>query len=334
MGPAAAQHVMRLGECPHPRPLSRERETGGMTLIELLVVLTILAILSAAAVVSTEAVLSQGRFEATQRTMRSVEEAVLGPDRLRTEDGTIATAGFVADVGRLPVAVEVLVDGETEMQPVELWENVSGLPEFGFKPAPDDSDVVLPCGWRGPYLRLPVGADLLSDGWGGRFELLDESGNPTAAGEEVAMIRSLGADALEAEEPGEVYSRDTEIAFTSAVAPVTNRYQTSISVTVWQRRSDDGGLEVPSGSGQLTVRLYGSEEGDIAATPVSVPLQASDVEGRTPVQLLFDQVALGPHVIRAYEESGTQRKSPPLTIHVHPQGPTSWQLVLPAISSP
>ncbi|MFW5693484.1 MAG: type II secretion system protein, partial [Thermoguttaceae bacterium] len=88
-----------------------------MTLVELLVVLTILAILSAVAVFSTETVVRQGRFEATQRTLRAVEEAVLGPEAFRAEDGNLSTSGFVADIGRLPVDL------------AELW-SPGGLPAF------------------------------------------------------------------------------------------------------------------------------------------------------------------------------------------------------------
>ena len=338
------QNVMRHVKCLPPWPLSRRREKGGvgtrgMTLVELLVVLTILAILSAVAVVSTDSVLSQGRFEATQRTMCNVEEAVLGPDVLRTEDGTVATAGFVADIGRLPVAVDI--DGE--MQPAELWENVLGLPAFSFKQATADlvgaahadPDVVVPCGWRGPYLRLPVGGDYLADGWGGELALLASDRNtPVGDGEQLAVIRCLGSDGLVGEEPGEAYTRDVEIAFVSTVPPVINRYQTDIGVTVWQRDAD-GNLEIPSGSGQLVVRLFCPEEGSVGVVFNDPPIPLSPPP-TAPPSVQFVNVAMGPHVIRAYEElAGVRvRTSPPLEIQIHPQGPANWQLILPANTSP
>jgi len=163
--PVTAMTCFRNG-----RRAGRDVSARGLTLIELLVVLAILAILSAVAVVSTESVLGQGRHEATQRTLRAIEEAVLGPDRLVRDDGTIASAGFVADVGRLPLAIDV--DGE--LHPIELLENTQGLPEFSFKEATADQvgavdadpEVLVPCGWRGPYVRLPVGGGLPADGWG------------------------------------------------------------------------------------------------------------------------------------------------------------------------
>lgn len=314
------------------RQYVKPRCRTGMTLVELLVVLTILAILSAVAVVSTEAVLSQGRFEATQRTMEAVENAVLGPDVLRGEDGTTAIAGFVADIGRLPVAVDV--DGE--LQPAELWE-AGSLPAFRFQQATvelvgaqyADTEVYLPCGWRGPYVRLPIGGGRLTDGWGEAFVLLASDGSTeVAADEEVEVIRSLGSNAVDGEDAGEVYTRDVDIAFVdTTVSPTLNRYQTELSVTVWQRAAD-GSLEIPSGTGQLTVRLFSPDEGDIGVVAGSVTL--STLEDRAPVQVMFGNVTMGTHVVRAYEEAGTNRKSPPLEIAVHPQGSASWQLILPA----
>jgi prepilin-type N-terminal cleavage/methylation domain-containing protein len=296
----------------------------GLTLIELLVVLTILAILAAAAIVSTESVVSQGRFEATQSTLRAVEEAVLGPALLQAEDGAAATAGFVADVGRLPLEL------------AELWANPHGLPPFRFQPADAsevgaahaDLDVVVPTGWRGPYLRLPIGGDQLLDGWGRPLEVL------TTAGGEVAVVRSIGADGLPGDSPGDVYSRDVQVVFVSDDLPL-DRCRATIRVTVWQR-GEEGGLEAPGGTGSehLVVRLFSPADGgiEVAANdpiPLAVPLTTA------PAIEFFD-VPIGPHVLRAYVQqdgsfgSARVRSSLPLEVHVHPLGSLNWRLVLPA----
>ena len=78
-------------------------QRSGMTLVELLVVLAILALLTTVAVTSSDVVLSQGRYEATKRTLTDIQEAVLGPPNARQADGTLISMGFVADVGRSPV---------------------------------------------------------------------------------------------------------------------------------------------------------------------------------------------------------------------------------------
>jgi len=325
--PVTAMTCFRNG-----RRAGRDVSARGLTLIELLVVLAILAILSAVAVVSTESVLGQGRHEATQRTLRAIEEAVLGPERLVRDDGTIASAGFVADVGRLPLAIDV--DGE--LHPIELLENTQGLPEFSFKEATADQvgavdadpEVLVPCGWRGPYVRLPVGGGLPADGWGNPLYLLDQEGGLVAAGEPVEAIGSLGSDEREGESPDNVYSKDLEVVFRSATPTAIDRTRCNIGITVWQRDAE-GNLVPPEGDGEVVVRLFGAEEGGVRV--VSHRIALSPPLASPPV-VQFPGVAIGPHVARAYVEDGgvRVRKSPAMEIQISPQGPASFRLILPA----
>lgn len=290
-------------------PTAKKSRCCGLTLVELLVVLTILAILTTVAVVSTETVLQQGRFEATQRTLQAIEEAVLGPGLYRSEDGTPATSGFVADIGRLPIDLS------------ELWDPGS-LPPFEFVQAiaanlhSDDKeladvDVFVPCGWRGPYLRRPIGAAELLDGWGRpfEFEILPETG-------EILVVRSLGADGLPGSTLEDPYSRELEVHF--APGDVA-RYRTSIQITVWQR--EDGELIEPSDGSEVEVRLFGPENGSVGVR---------DKFGtESPWSFGFPNVPIGPHVIRAsYEINGAGRESAPLQIQVHPLRSTTWRLVI------
>lgn len=298
---------------------------GGMTLIELLVVLTILSVLSVVAVVSTETVLGQGRFEATQRTLGNIEEAVLGPERLQREDGTLAVAGFVADVGRLPKAV-ANEDGRLEL--AELWTNAENVPVFDLKEYSVDQDETIrrACGWRGPYLRLPVGGAGLRDGWGNELLLLKADGNPAAEGDEVAAVMSLGSDGMVGEDPQDTYSRDLEVSF-------VERHKTSIALSVVQQ--GDNGLELPTNANneaaELVVRLFDVEDGQMVADARG-PEPIGQWDWGQPAVIQFPNVAIGPKIARAYVEAAgdNRRKSPPLEIHVHPQGPASWQLILPA----
>src|SRR5262249_50033275 len=115
----------------------------GMTLVELLVVLTILAILAAAAMTATEVFVDQGRYDANARTLTSIREAVVGPDNARQTDGTVLVSGFVADMGRLPVAVGT--DPTTAL--AELWANPYPQNPFAVRQAPSDPEVLIPSGW-------------------------------------------------------------------------------------------------------------------------------------------------------------------------------------------
>src|SRR4051812_47329304 len=95
------------------------RVRRAFTLVELLVVLFILVILSAIAVQSLEGVQDQTRYEATQRGIQNIQDAIVGPASQRQPDGTLMVSGFVADIGRLPLASGS--DPHTQLQ--ELWSS-------------------------------------------------------------------------------------------------------------------------------------------------------------------------------------------------------------------
>lgn len=156
---------------PHPT-------SAGLTLIELLVVLAILAVTASVALRTTGPVLDQTRYDRSKVVMESVRDAILGPKNLRQVDDRGAAAGFVADLGRLPGAWLSVVDGTNALTLNELVYQRSGVPAFAYYPATAgnltaatatnaDPDVVVPAGWRGPYLKLPYGQETIRDGWKG-----------------------------------------------------------------------------------------------------------------------------------------------------------------------
>ena len=114
----------------------RNQSCRGMTLVELLVVLAILAIMTTVAVTSSDVFLSQGRYDATIRTLTDIQEAVLGPPNARQSDGTLVSMGFVADVGRWPqFTIGDLPGGQSPVTgliggPWELLNQPSGIAPF------------------------------------------------------------------------------------------------------------------------------------------------------------------------------------------------------------
>ena len=78
---------------------------SGLTLVELLVVLAILIILTTVAISATDQFLEQARHDATQRTLQSIQDAIMGPANQRAPDGSMVITGFVSDMGRLPTPV-------------------------------------------------------------------------------------------------------------------------------------------------------------------------------------------------------------------------------------
>lgn len=175
-----------------PAKLSRNRSglRAGLTLLELLVVLVILAIVATVAVNSLQPRVEAARFEQTQKLIGNVQDAIMGPLNSRQADGTPLVSGFVSDIGRGPLLQATQVspsetNAERSGQDLnELWSAESSLAQtypFQFRSGPtgtpDYSDIQLPCGWRGPYLQLPVGIRSLKDPWGRPFEVQPDQDN-------------------------------------------------------------------------------------------------------------------------------------------------------------
>jgi len=186
----------------------RRMPRRGFTLVELVLVLIILAILATAALNMVEVQVDQTRFDTTQRTVESVDNAIL-EHRLES-NGTRTRSGFFVDIGGLPRpdadAEDVDGDGVDDRNILtlrELWvfptmanefdrtlapfdlraatnafgtvvvntdtDAVDGENDYDLQQVFQDSEVIVGSGWRGPYLRLPTGAAELRDGWGHRL---------------------------------------------------------------------------------------------------------------------------------------------------------------------
>ncbi len=157
-------------------PNSHRQLHRGLTLLELMIVLVILAIVATVAVQTLQPQVDQQRLESASRMLDEIKSATVGPAQKYQLDGTPLISGFVADVGRCPRLTSTLSSSSENDQSTilkELWDAESELGlkfPFQFRNGPnqptDYSDIRLPCGWRGPYLQLPLGADSLQDPWG------------------------------------------------------------------------------------------------------------------------------------------------------------------------
>jgi prepilin-type N-terminal cleavage/methylation domain-containing protein len=162
-----------LIEMNHDRGLTSASARHGLTLLELMVVLVILAIVATVALQSLQPRVDSQRFQSATQLLKEIQSATLGPTEKYQIDGTPLISGFVADVGRLPIAKASAVNDSGSAQLSELWDSNSDLAmrfPFQFRPGPaqptDYSKIRLPCGWRGPYLQLPIGLNLIRDPWG------------------------------------------------------------------------------------------------------------------------------------------------------------------------
>lgn len=226
---------------------------SGLTLLELVIVMVILAALTGIAVRAIEPVADQARYESTLKLAENIERAFLSADR--NVDGSVSYSGFVADMGRLPIA-----DGSNpEFQLSELWAAPAGAPSYSvaiFQDGEFDTDpsiadtqpltVPVAGGWRGPYLLMPPGPQKLRDGFGNSFLLtISDEG-------EIVEVISEGANGINVDLPGGPWS--------------SARFRSSIAVSVLN--NDGTPAELKSGE-TVHVRIYGPDDNPLSVTPGS-----------------------------------------------------------------
>lgn len=305
----------------------------GLTLLELVVVLAILAAIAAAASIATDRILARRRVEVTQQTISAFQRSVLGSfggaetiTSVSQPQAGSALEGFVADLGRVPVATGT----DPELQLSELWSNPNGMEPYGRKSAPGDSEVFLNCGWRGPYVDMPIGATRLTDGWGRAMTVLsiDGTGAPKVAlaGEPIFGLTSLGSDGL-------VGVTTTELPLAEDLTiwlgdQVSSPLHADVTVTVYQS-DGSGGRGIPAGNGSLMVRLYLPNPATGGVTFLQSPVLNSPFASAP--SFAFADVPIGPRVVRAYWQgaSSTTLLSPVTPIEVRRGGQATWDLVLP-----
>jgi prepilin-type N-terminal cleavage/methylation domain-containing protein len=295
---------------------SRPAHTA-FSLLELLVVLSIIGIVTALAMRSLDRVTDQRRFETAQRALEEIEAAVLGSPDDRAADGTPTRLGFIADLARLPRAVEenVRVDGAwvNALTLGELVQRPASAPGFAVRvanaatclpPEAADRGVRVAGGWRGPYLRLPLGAATVLDGWGNPFitplggsgataRLLGLTGNPVIENDFIGAVRHLGANG--------VVSGDDPYAADAAISFEVARYAASLAGVV--EVLDDSGDPAPASGDQIVVRVFSPDpapDGKIRAFE-SAPL----IHNGAPLNYTITaptpgELTIGPRVVRAY----------------------------------
>jgi len=283
----------------------------GFTLLELAVVLGIIVI------ITHLAVREAGQWRASQlhalsdKGLSEIRDAILGGDFERDTEGARVRTGFLADMGRLPQAI---TNAEDRLTLSELWLRPASAAEtYGVRAAvasnlvdeadsaDADSDVQVPCGWHGPYLRLPFGKTRLLDAWGNAYETPDDAsytarlrtfdnGLISASGTTVVFIRHLGADGAPDDVTAPASAEDDDgvlnLFATYGADGITNA-----SLTVTVNAYDSDGTPA-SGTYTGTARVYGPFGGKIMISKQSLSLTAgtasATLTGLTP----------GPRVLR------------------------------------
>ena len=149
----------------------------GFTLVELMVVLLIIA---AVTHLATRELTKFGEAKMTAAADRQLEEI------------RAAALKFGVDTGR---PLKLAENGTLE----ELWKKPDDVEEYQIK----SNGVKIAGGWRGPYLKLPIGKSALYDPWGNEFKY--EAGaefervsvtNESDIVNEVTLVAHFGPDSL------------------------------------------------------------------------------------------------------------------------------------------
>lgn len=254
---------------------------AGLTLVELVVVLVILVLVAGTALTATEGFVGEARYESTRAELRNIEKSLLGSFDA-SSSGEEAAIAFVADMGRPPVARGAVPEARLS----ELWIRPVSVTAFAIQSPAGDLEVRLPGGWRGPYVRVPLGLGetALRDGWGREYDLLAADGSVAMEGTPIGILRSRGADR---ELGGIDYDADLTLVLSrTAPLPIVGpRHTGAVPVRV---------TNTGAAGAFVVARIYGPVDGKI------ITLDEQSGSTGADVPLLFKDIPVGPRVIRAY----------------------------------
>lgn len=150
------------------------------TLVEVLTVMLVLVAIASITVESTKDFVFQGRYDITKDRYEKIKKAIIG-DPNQVVNGQPNIEGFIKDVGRLPFALQELLDGHFCSDTRYFTQPDCTTATATWASTPN---------WRGSYIassKLSTDIDAISDGWnntaagnyGWDVSFKDRSGNAT-----------------------------------------------------------------------------------------------------------------------------------------------------------
>lgn len=303
---------------------------SGFTLIELAVVLLILAILTQLAVRELSQVRDGRLAVLADKQLADVAAAVY--DKRPGEEPT----GFLADTGRLPRALPAN-DESSALSLRELWEKPADMEVFDLRPASSDNlaegvaasladnGVIVPCGWRGPYLKLALRHERLLDPWGNRMETPDDAGWGGSGDSDARHFRLLDLNT------NGIKAAHSQIAFIRHFG-ADGRPDDKIGDNRPKSEARDGNRPdgnpfplAPDGGAAAKLAVTVQWQGEFTATSVEVrcfhadggKIRVLSKSGTPGTPILFEDVPLGTCFLRAYCAGA---KGPVLRVEVPPRG--------------
>lgn len=259
---------------------------SGFTLIELVVVLVVMAVLTHLAVREISQVRAAQLRKVADKQLETLRECVWHVSQFGDPEG------FLSDMGRLPRLVSQTNSQGTSVGTLsELWRRPASARPFALLSAANSSlyvhganasslasmgaGVLVPTGWRGPYLRMPFGKDRLFDPWGNAIESVDEAGftRIVVSNGFASAVSHLGSDARPDDKfaPGSVAAGDMTLSLLPE-GGATSRLVLRAEVT-----------NGSTFAGEITWAWYGPADGLITGgvKRVSYPV-AAEFSGLTP----------------------------------------------------
>lgn len=234
---------------------------SGFTLLEVLMVVFILSAIALSTVSFTDELDQQIRFDDTATRSRYIRRAVVG-DVSRDANGTPIVSGFVADVGRLPINLQELI----EQGSLPSWQLDATSNQW--------------FGWRGPYLETVreavSGLKVYRDGWG-NVDLVPANDALNFGWNVVVepspgqlVVQSFGSDSQVGGPAGDVYAAD----YPPVADPLVLQQDHQIDIQGWAVTisffNPSGGSKLPNQAKDLRVRFYYPQGGSIVSVDSNV----------------------------------------------------------------
>lgn len=185
------------------------KNCAGFTLIEMLLVVFLIGLVASSMVLIVNDKDDQNRYDQTRVRYQTILDAILGTPKLSL-NGQPLVNGFIADMGRLPLAVPANTNGllgvygldELIQHPTDENDKATDT----FKKVSDHPGCLITTGWRGPYLA--TFNQSLQDSWGADFQYSDDPLSLQSFGKD----RALGTDYSSEGDPNNFYEKDFPVS--------------------------------------------------------------------------------------------------------------------------
>ena len=227
------------------------------------------------------------RYKTAVELGEAISLSVLGSESSRAVDGTRVVSGFVADCGRLPLSLEELY----------IAPDPAYVPAFDQVTPLGDSEVSVSGGWNGPYLRPAIGTTIPPTGWDDDFTLSQSNTTQHTSGNSIGYLKTT----YYGEDYYWIWQADGAIS--GATSQPENKWQKDLTVDV---RYNDAFTDPDISKGdKIVIRVYGPVFNASTGKVTLGTIQQKIVPITGPFTETFEDISIGPRIIRVYQLLGS-----------------------------